>query len=155
MSETTKRKQMEPDTLNNTQTEEPKSKQIKLDDTREEYEIKLEAEAIERLSKPCQQCGSSQHMLNLACKHSDSCFMQDYHQNELRTCQGYGVSKTPWCKDSDYIDCLVCLQCGQMQGTWPVALRWKPHQGSWTDPCTRKKRPITYYTINDSDDDLD
>ena len=64
----------------------------------------------------CQKCNSDK-LLCIDGKTSDKCYCQ-YQGFEL---DGYvPVDIGLKCKSGDYIQFEYCLECGQIQGTWPV-----------------------------------
>lgn len=69
----------------------------------------------------CQKC-SSERIAQVNGKVSD----MYWHTHKDKEYSGYVSPNVPWCsrfKDfatTDYIGFFVCLDCGQMQGEWPV-----------------------------------
>lgn len=64
----------------------------------------------------CQKCGSDRIMY-INGKTSDNCWCE-YEDFEL---DGYVPSDIGLkCNSGDYIKMKYCLECGQIQGTWPV-----------------------------------
>jgi hypothetical protein len=62
----------------------------------------------------CQRC-NSKRILRINAKTADRCFAY-YNGNER---DGY-APEIPGLGGDDYIEFQVCLDCGQMRGTWPV-----------------------------------
>ena len=65
----------------------------------------------------CTKCGSD-HLANVVAKCSDRCFYQVGDHEE----DGY-VPSDVGIGGGDYIDFKYCLNCGQIQGSFPVVYR--------------------------------
>ena len=72
------------------------------------------------MSKNCQSC-SSNNLVVIGCKHSDMSWIESLN-DKLIVYEGYGITGTPWCTDPDYMNMTLCLECGQMQGKFPVLI---------------------------------
>lgn len=62
----------------------------------------------------CQRCNTSNQLLEVTAKCSDSCFTKYQGQ----TWDGYAPNIKNVC-GGDYVEFVVCLECGQLQGDWP------------------------------------
>lgn len=62
----------------------------------------------------CQRCNTSNQLLEVTAKCSDSCFAKYQEQ----TWDGYAPNIKNVC-GGDYVEFVVCLECGQLQGNWP------------------------------------
>lgn len=65
----------------------------------------------------CEKCGSSR-IGEVGAKCSDLCF---YEINGIEH-DGYVPSGVGLGDDGDYVEIGYCLDCGQMEGTWPLPL---------------------------------
>ena len=65
----------------------------------------------------CQQC-DSERVLYISGKTKDLCFVRDTTTSKTR--DGY-VPNSIGIGGGDYIEFNFCLDCGQIQGTFPVA----------------------------------
>lgn len=70
----------------------------------------------------CQTCGSKQ-LLCISGKHSDCCDAIEVN-DQTKSMEGYAPYIDDIC-GGDYIEITFCMECGQIQGKFPVTQDWE------------------------------
>lgn len=86
-----------------------------------DWDTYQESEMVQKynLALTCQTCVSDR-IVSLDLKHSDSCNVTIYYLNDKKI-NGYVPTIPNVCR-GDYTKFTMCLECGQIQGEWPIIL---------------------------------
>jgi hypothetical protein len=69
-------------------------------------------------NKTCQRCNSNR-LISVGCKHADLSWAKTLNNNDVDY-EGYALCNTPWYDSPKYMQFIVCMECGQMKGTFPM-----------------------------------